>query len=151
MRLVLDASDLREKGGAFYSTLIQGAKEAVRAQANEAHRRIARDSYFKNRSGRTLRSFSVRASGLSATIESKSPIAVFMDLGTQRHPIVARLAPMLVFYWAKAGGVVRFKIVRHPGTKPRFITQKEASRGVVELYEKATSAAQGASRQAGLL
>lgn len=39
--------------------------------------------------------------------------------GTPPHPINARDARHpLVFFWARAGGVVSFRHVNHPGTKP---------------------------------
>jgi hypothetical protein len=49
--------------------------------------------------------------------------ALFHHEGTQPHIIRARRAPRLVFYWPKAGRVVAFPQVNHPGTKPnRFLT-----------------------------
>lgn len=150
MLVVLDASDFAEKGGLFYSTLVQGAKEAVRVQANEAYQRIAKGSYWKNRTGRTLRSFSVRASGMTATVESRDKIAHFLNVGTKAHDIVARRAPALVFYWAKAGGVVRFKKVRHPGTRATRFEHIETAIGEPQLSAKADQAAERAIERTGL-
>lgn len=49
-------------------------------------------------------------------------IALWHHEGTVPHPIVARRAPLLVFYWPKVGRVVSFKAVNHPGTQPnRFL------------------------------
>lgn len=150
MRVTLDASDLREKGGLFYSTLVQGSKEAVRVQANEAYQRIAKGSYFKNRSGRTLKSFTVAAAGLTSTVTSTYKIAHFLNVGTRAHDIVASKAPMLVFYWAKAGGIVRFKKVRHPGTKPTALVAKETFRGLADLLEKTDATRDKAIDRSGL-
>ena len=150
MIVTLDASDFREKGGLFYSTLVQGSKEAVRVQANEAYQRIAKGSYFKTRTGRTLKSFSVTAAGLTSKVESRDKIAHFMNVGTRPHDIVARRAPMLVFYWAKAGGIVRFKKVRHPGTKPTALVAKETFRGLADLLEKSDTARDKAIDRSGL-
>lgn len=51
-------------------------------------------------------------------VGSDDKIALLVVKGTAAHPIVARRAPMLVFYWRKAGRVVRFRKVNHPGTRP---------------------------------
>lgn len=51
-------------------------------------------------------------------VGSDDPIARFHHQGTEPHIIRARYKPFLVFFWAKAGRVVRFKQVNHPGTKP---------------------------------
>lgn len=43
--------------------------------------------------------------------------------GGQPHPIAARRAPLLVFYWPRVGRVVAFPRVNHPGNRPnRFLT-----------------------------
>lgn len=56
-------------------------------------------------------------------VGSDDPIALLHHEGTQPHPIEARQAPMLVFYWPKAGRVVSFRRVNHPGTQPnRYLT-----------------------------
>lgn len=51
-------------------------------------------------------------------VGSDDPIALWHHEGTQPHVIVPVNKPMLVFYWKKAGGVVRALRVNHPGTKP---------------------------------
>lgn len=56
-------------------------------------------------------------------VGSDDPIALLHHEGTQPHVIAARRKPFLVFYWPKAGRVVRFRSVNHPGTQPnRFLT-----------------------------
>ena len=63
--------------------------------------------------------------GKQAAVEvgSEDPIALWHHEGTRPHEIVARNAPMLVFWSAKAGKVVRTVRVNHPGTQPnRFLT-----------------------------
>lgn len=55
-------------------------------------------------------------------VGSEDPIALIHHEGTQPHTITPVRAPMLVFYWKKAGGVVRAFRVNHPGTQPnRFL------------------------------
>lgn len=46
-----------------------------------------------------------------------APYALFVHEGTRPHPIVARRAPLLVFYWERVGAVVAFPRVNHPGTR----------------------------------
>jgi hypothetical protein len=49
--------------------------------------------------------------------------ASFVDKGTKPHPITARRVPLLHFYWEKVGDWVKFKQVKHPGTKPVNFTE----------------------------
>lgn len=49
-------------------------------------------------------------------VGSDDPIALLHHKGTPPHVINGN--PLLVFYWAKAGKVVAFPRVNHPGTKP---------------------------------
>ena len=51
-------------------------------------------------------------------VMSRGPLGTFIQKGTKPHPIVARRARFLRFYWPKVGRVVYFKRVNHPGTKP---------------------------------
>lgn len=68
----------------------------------------------------------VAASPLRGIVGNTAPHAQWpsgggIETGTRPHPIRARRAPMLVFYWPKVGRVVRFKAVNHPGTKSYHI------------------------------
>lgn len=42
--------------------------------------------------------------------------AIWVHEGTRPHVIKPKVAPALVFFWAKAGGTVRLQKVHHPGT-----------------------------------
>lgn len=150
MLLSLDASDLADKGGAFYSTLVQGSKEALRTQANATYQRIAKGSYFQHRTGGTLRSFKVSQSGLSASVESRSKIAHFMNVGTKPHPIVARKAPLLSFFWARMGFHFLGKSVNHPGTQATRFVHIETAVGEGQLQRLVDAAAQRAVGSSGL-
>lgn len=56
-------------------------------------------------------------------VGSEDPVALLHHEGTMPHPIEARRAPRLVFFWRRAGRVVAFRRVFHPGTRPnRFLT-----------------------------
>ena len=46
------------------------------------------------------------------------PQALTTEKGARPHKIVARRAKALTFYWPKAGRVVSFKSVNHPGNPP---------------------------------
>ena len=49
------------------------------------------------------------------------PLATFIIKGTRRHPIVARRARSLRFYWEdgpKGPGIYFYYAIDHPGTKP---------------------------------
>lgn len=60
---------------------------------------------------------------LACMVGSEDPIALLHHEGTVPHIIRARRAPRLVFYWPKAGRVVSFVQVSHPGTAPnRYLT-----------------------------
>ena len=43
-----------------------------------------------------------------------------LEYGTAAHPIEAKSAPVLSFFWEKLGINVKFRSVRHPGTRPYF-------------------------------
>lgn len=84
-----------------------------------AHRRrrpgTLRDSIVKR--------FAEQGGEFECLIGSNDPIALMHHEGTVPHVIRAQNRPMLVFYWPKAGGVVSFKQVNHPGTQPnRYLT-----------------------------
>lgn len=55
-------------------------------------------------------------------IVAEDKIAFWHHEGTEPHPISARNAPNLVFYWPKIGRIMVTRSVNHPGTKPnRFL------------------------------
>lgn len=150
MLLSFDVSDLQEKGGVFFSTLVQGSKEALRVQANATYQRIAKGSYFTHRTGGTLRSFQVRQSGMSASVESRSKIAHFMNVGTAPHPIVARRVPLLSFFWARMGIHFLGRSVNHPGTKATRFVHVETQLGIQELAVLVERAADRAVSSSGI-
>jgi hypothetical protein len=62
--------------------------------------------------------------GPAMQVVAEDEIALWHHEGTRPHTIRARRKPFLVFFWPKAGKVVSFKQVSHPGTKPnRFLTE----------------------------
>ena len=62
--------------------------------------------------------------GPAVQVVAEDEIALWHHEGTRPHTIRARRKPLLVFFWPKAGRVVSFKQVNHPGTEPnRFLTK----------------------------
>lgn len=56
-------------------------------------------------------------------VGSEDPIALLHHEGTEPHPIYARRAPFLVFWWERENRIVRTRSVNHPGTRPnRYLT-----------------------------
>lgn len=56
-------------------------------------------------------------------VGSADKIALLHHEGTVPHTIVPRTAPLLVFWWDRAGRVVYRRRVSHPGTRPnRYLT-----------------------------
>ncbi len=50
------------------------------------------------------------------------PYAIWVVQGANPHPIVARRARVLVFFWERMGELVAFPSVQHPGNQPnRFL------------------------------
>lgn len=63
----------------------------------------------------------IRSTATSATAIIKAPViqAPTTDKGARPHPIYPRRpGGKLVFFWAKAGRVVAFPRVNHPGNRP---------------------------------
>lgn len=57
------------------------------------------------------------------------------ELGSKPHVILPKNASALVFFWPKAGKVVHFKGVHHPGTRPyRFLT--EGMERAMDMWER---------------
>jgi hypothetical protein len=59
-----------------------------------------------------------------------------VDQGTKPHPIHAKNAPFLTFYWPKVGRIVHFKSVKHPGNKPYEFLEKGLKRAM-NIWERA--------------
>jgi hypothetical protein len=56
--------------------------------------------------------------GAAVIVGSEDPVALIHHEGTIPHRIVAKNAPLLVFWSGRAGRVVKVRAVNHPGTKP---------------------------------
>lgn len=72
---------------------------------------------WKTKTGQVDKSWSVDRGDPFAFIINKAKHSIFLLNGTKPHPIVAKNAPYLHFFWAKKGHWVTTKRVMHPGTK----------------------------------
>jgi len=64
------------------------------------------------------------------------PLGLWFEEGTKPHPIVAKYAPFLYFFWPKLKKYVSFKRVNHPGTKGLHIMRNGAKFGMPRLNQK---------------
>lgn len=122
--LDIDTSDADDAFARLRGSLRDAGWSAIVEASKASFARIRGEAYFKNRTGKTARSFGLeRTDAWSGVIVSRSPIAAYMDGGTKPHPIVARRARALRF---KIDGRTIFaRRVSHPGTKPRNIAKTE--------------------------
>jgi hypothetical protein len=116
---------LKGANGPVYRLMIRSA-EAVRQEAKRlvgVHQPVPGER--RARRPGTLRDSIVKRPARTSDgdivfyVGSNDPIAKIHHDGTLPHTIRATRAPALRFYWAKAGRVVSFKSVHHPGTPPR--------------------------------
>jgi hypothetical protein len=73
--------------------------------------------------------------GIQFDAGSDVDYTLFVDQGTKPHPIHAKNAPYLVFYWPKVGRVVAFKSVQHPGNKPYKFLERGLERAL-RMWER---------------
>lgn len=117
---------LRGVDGPVYRKLIEDGELVKR----EAQRLCPVGKSEPGRGGRTpgtLRDSIVKRvksgpEGPIVEVGSEDPVALWVHEGTQPHVITGN--PLLVFFWEKAGRVVAFPRVNHPGNRPnRFLLQ----------------------------
>jgi len=73
--------------------------------------------------------------GIEFQAGSAVPYTLFVDQGTEPHPIHAKNAPYLHFYWPKVGKEVWFKSVHHPGNKPYKFLERALERAMA-MWER---------------
>lgn len=72
------------------------------------------------------------SNGRILKIRNTAKYASAIDRGADAHPIVARRAPYLHFFWKRKGRWVKTKEVRHPGNRPyKFLYRASNSAGRV--------------------
>jgi len=139
----LDVDAVNDAFARLRSSLRIAGWDAIAAASKASLSRISGGAYFKNRTGKTAKSFSIERSGeWQGAIVSRSPVAAFMDRGTKPHPIVARRARALRF--TIDGRTIFARSVRHPGTKARNIAETEAGLLPAELHAALTQQVTGA-------
>lgn len=139
-----------ERGGTFGSYVVvdpQKLAEFVRSPQGPIFRQMVEDGNLVKREAQRLVGYSQpdplgrpyrKANHLRDTIVtrmvekggvpvmmvgSEDPIALLHHEGTVPHPIHARRAPFLVFWWERQNRLVVTKSVNHPGTRPnRYLT-----------------------------
>lgn len=125
-RVVIDPAKLaayvRDPSGPVVRHLIE-LGERVKQEAVRTCPVYRGDTTFRARRPGTLRDSIVKRvveeTGMPAVlVGSADPVALWVHEGTSSHEIRARRKPKLVFFWPKAGRVVAFKKVQHPGTQP---------------------------------
>lgn len=100
----------------FARAVIQYADTAAQRAAEDSADRLRGHTYWRQRTGKTARSFRVSRQGRAFyRVASGSPVAAFLNYGTKAHTIVPVKAKALRF---KTAGGIRFaKRVQHPGTR----------------------------------
>lgn len=125
-RVVIDpaklAAFIRDPSGPVVRHLIEQG-ERVKQEAVRTCPVYKGDTTFRARRPGTLRDSIVKRvveeNGVPAVlVGSADPVALWVHEGTSPHEIRPRRKPRLVFFWPKAGRVVAFKKVDHPGTAP---------------------------------
>lgn len=112
------------QGGIFRFMSVIGDRIKTNAKARVGvYRKDPRDPIPRRRRPGTLRDSIVKrvtivGGDIVVLVGSDDEIALIHHEGTPPHTITARRRPMLAFYSAKAGRVVRVRSVRHPGTRP---------------------------------
>ena len=110
-----DASALRTALAAW-ATQVAGAAAAAAVPIMQRDPRVPHDSGELVGSIRADRD--VKVAGSRRTVRVRAPViqARTTDQGARAHPIYPRRpGGLLVFNWPKAGGVVFFRHVHHPG------------------------------------
>lgn len=128
------AEVLRGSNGPVVRRMIQDG-ELVKIKAKEECPVFASEDAYtmahRKRAPGTLKNTIVKRVTTDATgdpvvlVGTDDPVGLWVHEGTVPHPIAARKAPRLVFYWPRGpqgAGVYSFKQVSHPGTQPnRFL------------------------------
>lgn len=120
---MIDLNALRRTHGRFLDALTTTLRHGARQFGGSvvASIRSGRGIGFKPRSGLLQRStqYTLADSGgrLRLKFTNAAKHAMPIENGSRPHPIVARRAPLLVFFWEKVGKWMAVKKVNHPGNK----------------------------------
>lgn len=97
-------------------------KQALAVAGPAASKNVRERSTFKRRGANSLKDATqsrtvIRRGRALIRLSWPTKYAAPIDKGAGPHPIAARRAPYLVFFWPRVGHVVRFRKVRHPGNR----------------------------------
>jgi hypothetical protein len=110
--------DLKEVRNAAMGPAIQLVSRASRRVENEAKRTVRVDTGRLRSSINTK--MTIRVWVVKARIGTRVKYGLVEHDGASRHTIRAVKGEYMKFFWKKAGRVVWFRSVRHPGTKGSF-------------------------------
>lgn len=117
--------------------------------STEVALRFMKHNGYIDRTGQLTKSMKLgtikRAGFLSfrSSVRAEAKYALFVDQPTKPHDIVARRAPLLVFFWGPPNGpghVVGFRKVKHPGTRGALFSDMTAKH-MVGRFQVATQVA----------
>lgn len=96
------------------------AEQRIRTAAPELQSRLRKAAPVSEGGGDLRDSISVTADGLTTHVQVAVEYATYTTEGTDPHPIVARNARALRFFWPQVGPPQPryYRSVMHPGTKP---------------------------------
>jgi hypothetical protein len=127
MGVEIDTTAFRGQVRAFLPELRRGIYEALLAAGENVRAAITSGSYYKDRTGKTSKSFRVvPRSSTEAQVTAPGKVPIILDEGSKAHVIVAKKAGALRF--VVAGSVLFRRKVNHPGTKPTAFVAKESAR-----------------------
>lgn len=109
-----------------HKAFLAGNREMIAISGEEAAEfvkyHVNQHPGFRPRSGalqRETRAKFIRTrTGGIVRAQNPKKYAASIDSGARAHPIYARRAPLLRFYWKKKGRWVSTKKVNHPGNRP---------------------------------
>lgn len=121
---------------------IKLVSRASRRVENEAKRTVRVDT---GRLRSTINTkMTIRVWVVKSRVGTRSKYGLVEHNGARKHPIHAVKGEFMKFYWKKAGRVVWFRSVNHPGTKGSFFLTTPMIRNLpamgfrVERYRDAT-------------
>ncbi len=119
---ITNLSELKRGHEHFLAENQRMIAEAVDRGKGYAKEFVERYPGFKPRTGNLQKKTGYRVvklrNGKLLTIENDQKYANSIDGGARAHPIEARNAPYLHFFWKKKNRWVRTKRVNHPGIRP---------------------------------
>lgn len=149
--VTISAGNVKQALALYARTVEEYSDVEARRIAGNAHERITGERYFKNRTGKTAKSFGGKAKRIGKChyqVASTSPVAAMLNYGTKAHRIEPRGGGMLRFF--QGGKTVFRRGVNHPGTRATNFESNEARVADPLLAQAAERAAKLAARVAGL-